>query len=145
MNLAVYFILGAFLLIAGLVIFLRNLHANAMQKVSVEYPEHERVLISPMANLFGIGSAGMKQVRGNGILLLTASQIYFRMLIPKKEILIPVRSIISIETPKSFLGKTKGMKLLKIDYRNDTGGTGSAAWMVDNLDKWVEILREAVK
>ncbi len=115
-----YFIMGSLLLAAGLVFMLRKLLQTARAEVYAEYPEHVRILTSPMANLFGVQSGGMKQIRGNGILLLTASQIYFRMLLPRRELLVPLRSVTSVETPKSFLGKTKGRKLLKVDFRNDT-------------------------
>lgn len=136
-----YFIIGSVLLAAGLVFLIRKLLRTAMAEVYAQYPEHVRILTSPMANIFGIQSKGMKQIRGNGILLLTASQLYFRMLLPKKELLVPLRSITSVETPKSFLGKTKGRKLLKVDFRNDVEGTDSAAWLVPDLEKWVEAIR----
>ncbi len=138
-----YFIMGSLLLAAGLVFMLRKLLQTARAEVYAEYPEHVRILTSPMANLFGVQSGGMKQIRGNGILLLTASQIYFRMLLPRRELLVPLRSVTSVETPKSFLGKTKGRKLLKVDFRNDTGGTDSAAWLVQDLEKWVETIRRS--
>ena len=145
MPIAIYFIAGMALFIAGLVYLIRKLLHTTMAEVYAEYPEHTRILTAPMANLFGIKSGGMKQIRGNGILLLTSSQLYFRMLLPKREILIPVNSITSIETPKSFLGKTKGRKLLKIDYRNDIGGTDSAAWLVPDLEKWIETIRRSAE
>ncbi len=138
-----YFIMGSLLLAVGLVFMLRKLLKTARAEVYAEYPEHVRILTSPMANLFGVQSGGMKQIRGNGILLLTASQIYFRMLLPRRELLVPLRSVTSVETPKSFLGKTKGRKLLKVDFRNDTGGTDSAAWLVQDLEKWVETIRRS--
>jgi len=140
MPIAIYFIVGSLLLAAVLLLLIKKLLRTAMAEVYSEYPEHNRILTSPMANLFGIKSRGMKQIRGNGILLLTSSQLYFRMLLPKKELLVPLGSITSVETPKSFLGKTKGMKLLKIDFRNDAGGTDSAAWLVRDLEKWVETI-----
>ena len=135
--------MGSLLLAVGLVFMLRKLLKTARAEVYAEYPEHVRILTSPMANLFGVQSGGMKQIRGNGILLLTASQIYFRMLLPRRELLVPLRSVTSVETPKSFLGKTKGRKLLKVDFRNDTGGTDSAAWLVQDLEKWVETIRRS--
>ncbi|MCD4775968.1 MAG: hypothetical protein K8S15_07940 [Candidatus Aegiribacteria sp.] len=145
MHIAVYFIAGSLFLMMGLVLLVRKLNYSAMAEISMRYPEHSRIITSPVANLFGIKSRGMKQVRGNGTLLLTSSQLYFRMLLPKKEILVPLRSITSVETPRSFLGKTKGRKLLKIDFRNDTGGTDSAAWLVADLEKWVEAIRESAE
>ena len=145
MQIAIVFVALAFCLMTGLVFLIKKLSKSAMEEVYAGYPEHTRILTSPMANCFGLKSGGMKHVRGNGILLLTSSELYFRMLLPKKEILVPLRSIISVETPGSFPGKTKGRKLLKIDFRNITGGTDSAAWLVDNLEKWVESIRESAE
>lgn len=145
MPIAIYFIAGSLLLAVGLVFMLRKLLKTAMAEVYAEYPEHVRILSSSMVNLFGIQSRGMKQVRGNGILLLTASQIYFRMLLPRRELLVPLSSITSVETPKSFLGKTKGRKLLKIDFRNNVGSIDSAAWLVPDLEKWVETVRRSAE
>ena len=141
MPIAIYFAAGLLLLAAGIVFLIRKLLRTAMTEVNAEFPEHVRIITSPMANLFGIESEGMKEIRGNGILLLTPSQLYFRMLLPRRVLLVPLRSITSIETPKSFLGKTKGRKLLKVDFRNDVGGTDSAAWLVPDLEKWVEAIR----
>ncbi|MEN8209003.1 MAG: hypothetical protein ABFR50_07105 [Candidatus Fermentibacteria bacterium] len=145
MSIAPYFVAGSILLVAGIVFLLRKLLKTAKGEVYAEYPEHVRILTSPMANLFGIQSGGMKQIRGNGILLITSSQLYFRMLLPRKELLIPLGSITSVETPVSFLGKTRGRKLLKVDYRNDAGGTDSAAWLVPDLEKWVQTIRGSVQ
>ena len=145
MPVAIYFMAGSLLLAAGLVFLLRKLLKTATAEVYAEYPEHTRILTSPMANLFGIKSVGMKQIRGNGILLLTGSELYFRMLLPRRELVVPLRNITSVETPKSFLGKTRGRKLLKVDFRNDTGGTDSAAWLVPDLEKWVETVRESAE
>jgi len=141
MPITIYFIAASLILAAGLVFLLRGLLKAAMAEVNARYPEHVRLLTSPMANLFGIQSGGMKQIRGNGILLLTSSQLYFRMLLPRRELLVPLGSITSVETPKSYLGKTRGRKLLEIDFRNDIGGTDSAAWLVPDLEKWVETIR----
>ena len=141
MPVAIYFIAGSLFFAAVLVFLIRKLLKTAMAEVYAEYPEHIRILTSPMANLFGIKSRGMKQIRGNGILLLTSSALYFRMLLPRRELLVPLSSITSVETPKSYLGKTKGMKLLKIDFRNDVGDLDSSAWLVPDLEKWVETIR----
>jgi len=114
-----------------------------MREVDRVYPVHERVLTAPMANFFGSGSKGMGQVRGNGVLLLTGSQLYFRMLMPEREVRIPVDSISSVSTPRSFLGKSKLSPLLRVDFKRADGKDDSAAWMVRELDRWVEELKKA--
>ncbi|MCD4848952.1 MAG: hypothetical protein K8R76_12265 [Candidatus Aegiribacteria sp.] len=144
MPVAVYFIAGALFLVAVLVHFLKRLQTGAMKEVLREYPSHTHVIISPMANMFGLKSKGVKQIRGNGVLVLTSSLLYFRMLIPAKKLIIPVSSITGVETPKSFAGKTKGVKLLKVDFRTADGKAESAAWLVDRLEDWVSSLNKLI-
>lgn len=90
------------------------------------------------ANYMGQGSKGMLQIRGNGVLILTKSNLYFSMLLPEKRLIIPVSSIGSLSTPKSFLGKTKGQKLLRADFDGD-----SAAWLVEKPEQWKRAIKEA--
>lgn len=144
MPVAIYFAAGALFLAVVLVLLLKRLQSGVMEEILREYPAHTHVIISPMANMFGLKSKGVKQIRGNGVLVLTSSFLYFRMLVPAKKFLIPVSSITGVETPKSFAGKTKGVKLLKVDFRNDDGKTESAAWLVDRLEEWVSSLHELI-
>lgn len=125
---------------AGLL--LRSRFRKARREVYSRYPEHARLLTAPMANFFGLRSSGMKQVRGNGILLLTGSEIFFRMLLPSRELRIPLGSVASLETPRSFLGKSKGRKLLQVNYTSFEGKEDSAAWLVPDPDRWVKMVRK---
>lgn len=126
-----------------LLLFLRNRFRLAMEEVSRTHPEHDRLLTAPMANFFGVRSGGMKQVRGNGILILTRDRLYFRMLLPKRELTIPLDTIISVGKTRSFLGKTKGRDLLQVDFTGDSGEADSAAWLVGDLQEWLTGLGES--
>jgi hypothetical protein len=91
-------------------------------------------LVVPGANFFGLESLGAGQVRGNGTLVLTGTELYFEKLVPRQDFHIPLSSISAIETPTSHLGKTVGRRLLKIRYRDDAGTTDAIAWYVPDLD-----------
>ena len=82
------------------------------------------------ANFFGQKSAGMGKVRGNGIFIVTDREVFFAMFIPAKELTISFTDITSIETPKSFLGKSIFKPLLQINFKTD-----AAAWYVKDLEK----------
>ncbi len=58
---------------------------------------------------------------------------------PKKELNIPVKSIIEFTNPKSHLYRSVFKPLLKVIFRNENGEKDSAAWYVRNLEKWNEI------
>ena len=98
--------------------------------------EYER-----FANCLGIESKGLTQIRGNGVLILSEQFIFFQMLIPKNEILIPVKDIRRTEIAFSHLGKTKGRKLLKIIYTNTEGRKDAIAFVVNNLDIWMKKIK----
>ena len=72
-----------------------------------------------MANYFGQESLGTWKVRGNGVLLLTKSQLYFEMWKPKKQISISVNKISHIENSKSHLHRTVFRPLLKVIFTNE--------------------------
>ncbi len=85
------------------------------------------------ANFFGQKSNGISQVRGNGILLVTKHEIYFSLLMPRKEICIPVKQIVAITSEASFLGKSKFKPLLVIQFKDRAGNIDSAAWLIHDL------------
>jgi hypothetical protein len=56
------------------------------------------------ANFFGEQSKGVKQIRGNGALVLTKDKICYIRAIPFKEYMIPIKSITGISIPNYFNG-----------------------------------------
>ncbi len=135
-------IAGAVLLIAILRLVLHRLAHNRIANAD-ELLAGERVLLrEPAANLFGVRSQGMGQVRGNGVLTLTDRRLHFLMWLPRREVSIDLLSIRGLETPKSFLGKSKLSPLLQVNFTSERGEKDAAAWLVDDLDGWTEALRE---
>jgi len=100
---------------------------------------------SPGANFFGQESLGKKQVRGNGVLILTEEELYFEMWMPKREFHIPVSSIVDVETTESHLKKTKLQPLLKVIFRDRKNELDSSAWLVRDPSGWEKTLLRFVK
>jgi len=69
--------------------------------------------VSARANFFGLESKKSRQLRGNGILILTKNELYFSMFLSKKVIEIPISSIKSIETPRRAR-KQRGLGIRKL-------------------------------
>lgn len=139
----------AALIVAGVLVFfglifvsVKLLLSRVRNNLSGRYPKQSRRLACPMANFFGVRSRGYRQVRGNGILLLTDSELFFRMLLPSKELLIPLTDVTSVETARSFLGKSKLRKLFQVNFRNSQGAEDAAAWLVKEPDQWIAAVRE---
>jgi len=103
------------------------------------------VSVKSSANFFGQESLGYSQMRGNCSLVITEDEIFSEMWLPKKTITIPITSVVSIETPKSFLGKSRGRPLLKVVFTNKNGLNDSAAWQVSDLSETVKLLKTLVR
>jgi hypothetical protein len=97
------------------------------------------------ANFFGIESRGVMQVRGNGILLLTDTDLVFGMFRPKHDFLIPFARIEEIKLAESHLTKTVFQPLLKVYFTNEKGDADSVAWWVVNPTEWKNVLEQCIK
>jgi hypothetical protein len=128
--------------IAGLIVivwWIKRLRKEAIAAVRRSTGK-EKVYQVEDCNFFGRQSSGYKQVRGNGVLALTDKGIHFRMLIPRKEMFVPLDSIKDISQPRSFLGKTKLKYLLRVDFVNEEGRDDAGAWLVPSLQWWSEAI-----
>lgn len=97
------------------------------------------------ANFFGIESLGFTQIRGNGILLLTDTDLVFGMFRPTRDFLIPLARIEKIELAESHLAKTVFQPLLKVYFTNEEGNADSVAWWVTNPTEWKNVLTQCIK
>lgn len=116
---------------------IKGLFKKRKKEVLSKFNEEEILEISFQPNFYGLASKKSRQIRGNGILILTKEKLFFAMYYPSKEVNIPLKSIMEIKTPKSFLGKTRFRKILEVVFINDEGKTDSAVWELRNLDNWI--------
>jgi len=96
------------------------------------------------ANFFGEASRGSTQIRGNGALVLTDTELFFVLLAPRKQYTIPLGQIVEITLPRSHLGKSVIKRLLKVEYRTPSG-TDSIAWAVPDAEEWKAGIEAALK
>jgi hypothetical protein len=89
------------------------------------------------ANSFGVESAGVKQVRGNGSLALTEDELLFAQWAPNRVLRIPRSAIVHVTKTSSHLGKTVGRDLLKVVWSTELGQQDSVALWVRDLDGWL--------
>lgn len=119
---------GIVLVFAGV----KRMAAGREQAMRQRFPTARTIL--PNVNFFGRESDGAAQLRGNGTMALTSSEIVFERWVPRKEYHIPFARIQAIETPRAFLGKSSGRRLLKVVYTSDSGQTDAIAWLVPDLE-----------
>ena len=124
-------------------VFLRRRYIRLRDSINQHW-KPSSILMSN-ANSFGQESLGVKQVRGNGIIVLTNSEVYFEMLMPKKSWTIPVSSIQAVENPTSHLGKTRGIPLLKVVFQNQQGAIDSIVWQIHDVSIWTKTLQEMIQ
>lgn len=114
------------------------------EKILGKFHEQDIILSSIGANYFGQESLGVKQIRGNGVLILTDYELFFEMLIPSREIRIPLKDITKIDNPKWHLKKTRNRPLLKVYFINKNRKEDSAAWQVRELENWNDFLNNRI-
>ncbi len=123
----------------------KKLFQNRISEIMDNFMGKNIIISLTNANFFGQQSRKSTQVRGNGVLILTAEELYFEMWIPKKTLKIPTSNILIVEITKSFLHKSVFRKLLKVGFQNENGEEDAAAWWVTSLDKWIEELEKIKK
>lgn len=92
------------------------------------------------AQSFGLRSKGAAQWRGAGYLALFDDELAFVQAIASNHVRAKRSDIIGVTTPRSFLGKTQGVKLLAVEWRTGEGSTEQVALRVPDLDAWVDDL-----
>lgn len=132
-------ILFVFIMTALLGRWVYKTAAENEAKARERFP-HAR-LILPNVNFFGQKSLGVAQLRGNGTLVVTDELVHFQRWVSPAEFQISRSQIQSIETPRSFLGKTQGVQLLQINYLNEHGEADAMAWRVPDLDALTALLK----
>ncbi len=121
-------------------LWLRKLREETARELERELGADAVWRMDPGANCFGVRSVGVAQVRGNGCLALTDDALVFRMWTPRKTLVIPRDRVLEVDTARSHLGKSKGIKLLRVRFTNDAGQPDVVAWAVRHLDDWLEDL-----
>jgi hypothetical protein len=120
-----------------------KLFSKRLDEIMQKYSK-QGVRMKGNANFFGIESHGAMQIRGNGILLLTDTDLVFGMFRPTREFLIPLAKIDKIELAESHLTKTVFQPLLKVSFTNDAGDADSVAWWLANPTEWKNVLEQCI-
>ena len=128
----------------GVPLFLLLLWARRARRRAIDEANAElagrRVLLHSSACSFGQQSRGRAQIRGNGILACTDTELWFRMFAPARTTSIPLDTIFEITTTRSHLGKGCIRPMLLVRFRT-TDGDDAVAWALPDLDRWLDTLQ----
>lgn len=128
-----------------LVTWLKKIFRERREEVERLFRGKKILLQHNFAHFYGLESIGHFQLRGNGVLVLTADQLYFLKALPKQATVIPVDKITAVKNPRSHLGKSNITKLLRVEFTADNGEADAVAWMVGkDVDKWTEAVKRLV-
>ncbi|MBD3213730.1 MAG: hypothetical protein GF311_14060 [Candidatus Lokiarchaeota archaeon] len=114
-----------------------KLFGKKTKQILEKFSEEQIILVSKGANFFGVESKSYKQIRGNGVLILTRDQLFFQLWLPKRIIKIPLDNIIRVEKTTHHLRKIRFVDLLKVEFTNKEGEADSVAWWVKDLEQWI--------
>ena len=123
---------------------LKKLFRKRIEEIHEKFRDKKILLADDMSNFFGLESLGVWKVRGNGVLLLTEEELFFGMWKPQKELSILIKKIQEITNPKSHMHRSIFKPLLKVTFKNTNGENDSAAWYVQNLDKWNDVIKKLI-
>ncbi len=110
-------------------------------RIAASYGQDEVLMKDLKANSFGVESAGVFQLRGNGGLVLTGKCLHFFMFLPKSDVCVPLDAITELTITKSHLGKATLYDLLKVHY-TAAGKTDSIAWCLTDPRAWKNKIEE---
>lgn len=117
---------------------LRTVRPRLQRRVSAVHPSG--VLLQDLGALgLGLQSKGVRQWRGNGALVLTATELHWLQLVTKTELRVPRTAITAVTTVRSHLGKSVNRDLLHVAFTVD-GRDDAMAWYVDDLPAWLDAL-----
>jgi hypothetical protein len=120
---------------------LHLMSAPLAARIAAHHGPHEILMKDLAANSFGLESAGVWQVRGNGGLVLTAECLHFFMFLPKRDLRVPLDAITAITFTKSHLGKATIFDLLKVRFSVEDK-SDSIAWQLTNPKAWKSRIEE---
>jgi len=135
----VLIVLGAVVLAAAIMVVALAVVRRRAHRLRDELLREIGATPARLANAqgFGLRSAGARQLRGNGWLVLTGAELIFRQWVPARDTRVPLPSIRSVATVRSWLGKRVGVDLLCVEWQGSNGEGDAMAWRVNELPGWL--------
>jgi hypothetical protein len=138
-------VLGILIIVALVVAVVMVPLARRARRLGAEMETELGPGVRRKANVQGLGleSRGRAQVRGNGWLVLCDDELRFRQWVPDRETRISLSHITAVDTPRWWLGKSVGSRLLCVRWQTPEGAEDGMAWATRDLDAWLEEIAAA--
>lgn len=134
---------GIAALMAAVYLWVLHTIDSRMTEVAGRQSPGEVLALSKEAGYLGRKPGPMAQIRGNGILVLTRSDLTIYMLKPVSEYGLPLGWVEWIGHPRFFRGKYAGRRMMVVHFRDDAGRKGSMGLWVKRPREWARRIMEA--
>jgi len=115
---------GVAVLVAAVYLWVFHMIASRMKDVAGKQSPGDVLAISKEAGYLGMKPGALAQIRGNGILVLTQSDIKIYILKPGLEYGLPLDWVEWIGHPRFFRGKYAGRRMMVVHFCDDVGRKG---------------------
>ena len=92
------------LAVGGMIFWLKSVFRKRREEVEQRFRHRKIIRQHNFAHFYGREAIGHLQARGNGILVMTVTEIFFLQALPKREFHIPMDAITKVSNPRSHLG-----------------------------------------
>ena len=144
LAMTVFVVLGLALQVALMLLFFRwlfrRVRAEGARRLSARFGDSPLLRWQTDANFIGLSSLGPAQIRGAGVLALTADELWYSRFIPRKDLSIPVSGVLGVRLGHAHVGKLTGETMLIVRFRTGADREDAVAWVVREPHAWKDTL-----
>jgi hypothetical protein len=128
-------------------VFLRRLRNRAQDDLEELVGADNVLLVDRSANCGGHDDPDTVQLRGAGVLALTADALRFMLWMPRgRHLDVPLTAITATAETRTYrragYAKAALRPMLRVEFRTKTGAEASAVWTVTDAENWCEAIDE---
>lgn len=135
------------LVIVGVIIgvtllILSRVSRTQLAQAREQFPQALAVL---NANFAGLTADPSVRLRGNGILVITREELYFKQWVTNREFHVPIAAIQSVELGQSFMGRWTLTPILKVNFTGESGQAAAIGWSVRDAESVKQQIEALIK
>ncbi|MBK8034091.1 MAG: hypothetical protein IPK17_32235 [Chloroflexi bacterium] len=135
------------LVIVGIIMVVTLLILSRVSRAQIakareQFPQALAVL---NANFAGLTADPSVRLRGNGILVITRDELYFKQWVTNREFRVPIRGIQSVELVSNFMGRWSFTPILKVNFTGAEGEAAAIGWHVRDAESVKQQIETLIK
>lgn len=125
------------------ILFVQTRQAAAFRVAKQRFAGRQTIRTELGARFFGHSELGQVQWRGPGVIVLTPTELWYRLGFPAREFEIPLAAIRVVDVRRVHLGRPSRYKLLYVEAVLN-GRVESFAWQIDKPEQWVDLIQRVI-